>query len=228
MAAPVVACLRSPAISSSGHPISLPLTTNIHSPLLSPTVARSLSFSFTLVASLFSGVFLAFSAHMARKQNKTVPSKPSDIHPGAAAGSNTDPGTRMSTRTSNKDAHPGRFDMAGFNPEEPDRVPTPPSQRREQAALVREEAAAIKANKKAVQAAGVDRAARLENEMQEDDNRADELRRRPPPRPRGRYVPPAAKSATAICMSTRLEVLTLWLIHRLQRRRQRRKLLNRM
>lgn len=199
MAPPVVAC-SSPAISSLGRSISLSYHQLEH-PLTAP-FAHFCSLPLVLLYSRCFFFFSLFLHTMARKQNKKTASQSSDLPPGSAAGSNTGPGTRMSTRTSNKHAHPGRFDMAGFDPEDPDRVPEPPAQRREQAAVAREEAAAMKAKKKAVQTAGVDRAARLENEMQEDDDRADELRRRPP-RPRGRYVPPAAKAVATSCMSTK-------------------------
>ncbi|OJT06516.1 hypothetical protein TRAPUB_2593 [Trametes pubescens] len=105
--------------------------------------------------------------------------------------------SRMATRAKNLTARPGLPDVPGWNPDEPDRIPLPPAQRREEAAATKKAVEAAAAHKTAVRDAAVLKAARIEDRKREEDRAADDARRqpkRPKPKPRPRFVKPSMPS----------------------------------
>ncbi|KAI9067437.1 hypothetical protein FKP32DRAFT_1530130, partial [Trametes sanguinea] len=89
------------------------------------------------------------------------------------------PARRMTTRARNQHTHPGIPDLPGYRADEPDRVPTPPAERRRLAAATKDEAARLKARQAHRQADGVKRAAEIEARVLQEDSRAAAERRRP-------------------------------------------------
>lgn len=109
------------------------------------------------------------------------------------------PPGRMATRAKNLTARPGLPDVPGWNPDEPDRIPLPPAQRREEAAAAKKADEAATALKTAVRDAAVRKAARIEDRKREEDRAADDARRQPKrplgkPKPHPRFVKPSVSS----------------------------------
>ncbi|TBU37406.1 hypothetical protein BD309DRAFT_821945, partial [Dichomitus squalens] len=91
------------------------------------------------------------------------------------------PATQRVTRTRNKVAHPGARDLRGWDPDHPNRVPTPPAEKRDKSAAAKRKEEAYKAQRERKQAAAVAKAAREQNRLQREEERAAERRRNPPP-----------------------------------------------
>lgn len=129
------------------------------------------------------------------------------------------PPRRMATRAKNLTARPGLPDLAGWNPDEPDRIPLPPAQRREEAAAARQANEENAARKVAVREVAILQAARIEDRKLEEDRAADDARRKPKrPRPKPRYVKPTVPShdnGKCQCCSKLYGELTLLMIQAL-------------
>lgn len=97
--------------------------------------------------------------------------------------------SRMSTQEKNKTAHPGGPDMPGWDADHPERIPLPPSQRREEAAAAKAVEVAANTCKTAKRNAAVLKAAQIEARKRQEDCVTDEARRQPTrPKPRPRHV----------------------------------------
>lgn len=90
---------------------------------------------------------------------------------------------RMTTRGTNANRHPGLPDLARWNPDDPQRLPTPPKEHRERVQQQKKEADKAKASARAKKMAALERAAQKLEKMRQEDRLNDDLRREPPPPP---------------------------------------------
>ncbi|EJF55331.1 hypothetical protein DICSQDRAFT_176070 [Dichomitus squalens LYAD-421 SS1] len=114
---------------------------------------------------------------------KTRPPQALTPEPQARSESPPQPATQRVTRARNKVAHPGARDLRGWDPDNPNRVPTPPAEKREKSAAAKKKEEQEKVQRERKQAAAVVRAAREQDRLQREEERAVEQRRNPPPPP---------------------------------------------
>lgn len=93
------------------------------------------------------------------------------------------------TRPTNASKRPGLPDLPRFDPDKPDRVPTPPREHRDNIRAAQLQEAEDKDQMEKKKKKAIDQAARLQLQNREADERAAERRRNPSPAP-----PPVSRS----------------------------------